>query len=163
MILTLLLSLMTMAGLFLMLWSGVAFIQDKRFFSSAHPDILAIITPKKERFFGQHILGYILAFLSIVLNIGAVAIGAEDGISSGFTFWQFFLRFGLMVILLKAFDVIFFDWVLLCNSGFFPHYYPETAAVVGRRLFGYNKVSHVIHTLVYLSGAALISFICTRF
>ena len=62
MILTLLLSLMTMAGLFLMLWSGVAFIQDKRFFSSAHPDMLAIITPKNERFFGQHILGYILSF-----------------------------------------------------------------------------------------------------
>lgn len=46
MTLTILLSVMTMAGLFLMLWAGVGFIQDKRFFSSAHPDILAIITPK---------------------------------------------------------------------------------------------------------------------
>lgn len=162
MILTLILSAITMAGLFLMLWSGVAFIQDKRFFSSAHKDILAIITPKPERFKGQHVTGFVLAFVAVAMNVGAVIAGAWDGINNGFGFWQFFLRFGLMVILLKAYDVIFFDWVLLCNSGFFPRYYPETRAVIGRHMFGYNKVSHVIHTLVYLAGAALLSFILKR-
>ena len=35
MLVTVILSLVLMAGLFLMLWSAVAFIQDKRFFSSA--------------------------------------------------------------------------------------------------------------------------------
>ena len=53
--LTILLSLITMAGLFLMLWSGVGFIQDKRFFTSAHKEILAVVEPKKERFKGQHV------------------------------------------------------------------------------------------------------------
>ena len=162
-IMTLILSVITMAGLFLMLWSGVAFIQDKRFFSSAHKDILAIITPKQERFKGQHILGYVLAFVAVAMNIGAIITGAVTGIHNGFGFWQFFLRFGLMVILLKLYDIIFFDWVLLCNSNFFPRYYPETRAVIGRHMFGYNKVSHLIHTIVYLAGAALLSLICIHF
>lgn len=162
MLLTILLSITTMAGLFLMLWSGVAFIQDKRFFSSAHPDILEIITPKKERFKGQHILGFILAFIAVAMNIGAIAIGIWDGMRNGFTFSQQFLRLGLMVILLKLYDIIFFDWILLCNSGFFPRYYPETRRVIGRHMFGYNKVSHLIHTAVYLAVAALLSFLFTR-
>ena len=25
----------------------------------------------------------------------------------------------------------FFDWVLLCHSGFFPHFYPELKGIVG--------------------------------
>ncbi len=162
MTLTILLSVMTMAGLFLMLWAGVGFIQDKRFFSSAHPDILAIITPKQERFQGQHVLGYILAFIAVAMNIGAIVIGIVNGVQNDFGFGQLFLRLGLMVILLKAFDVIFFDWILLCNSGFFPRYYPETKPFIGHSLFGYNKVSHVIHTTGYLAAAAVLAFIFTR-
>ncbi len=157
--LTILLSVTTMAGLFLMLWSGVGFIQDKRFFSSAHKDLLAVVQPKPERFKGQHVLGYILAFISIAMNIGPVVIGAVDGVNNGFTFAEFFLRFGLMVILLKAYDIFFFDWILLCNSGFFPHYYPETKELIGHQLFGYNMVSHVIHTAVYLAFAAGLSWV----
>ncbi len=36
-----------------------------------------------------------------------------------------------MLLLLKVFDVIFFDWILLCNRGFnfFSHFYPETKAM----------------------------------
>ena len=160
--LTVILSVITMIGLFLMLWSGVALIQDKRFFSSAHPDILKIITPKKERFRGQHILGFAIAFIAVGMNIGAVAVAVEDGINNGLEFTGLFIRLGIMVILLKAYDIIFFDWILLCNSNFFPRYYPETRAVIGRQMFGYNRVSHVIHTLVYLGGAALIAYLFTR-
>ena len=42
MILTIGLSIMMMAGLFLMLWGGVGFLQDKRFFSSAPKEELEI-------------------------------------------------------------------------------------------------------------------------
>lgn len=40
-------TLMIMAAYFLVLYSGVGFIQDKRFFSSTHRDILAVIPDKK--------------------------------------------------------------------------------------------------------------------
>ena len=44
MLITLICSIMLMAGLFLILWGGVGFIQDKRFFSSA-PREVQEVTP----------------------------------------------------------------------------------------------------------------------
>lgn len=40
---------------------------------------------------------------------------------------------------MEAYDILFFDWVLLCHSNFFPHFYPEVKGIVGPQLFGYNK------------------------
>lgn len=54
MIMTILLSVMMMAGLFMLLWGGVGFIQDKKFFSSAPKEALEV-TPDNmpERFSGD--------------------------------------------------------------------------------------------------------------
>ena len=49
MAITLLSALIIMAAYFLILYAGVAFIQDKRFFSSAPKENLAAIPEKKER------------------------------------------------------------------------------------------------------------------
>ena len=70
-----------------------------------------------------------------------------------------------MLLLLKAFDVVFFDWVLLCNAGFgfFPRFYPETRPVLGRYLFGYNKRTHITHVICFFPSVALLSWICTLF
>ena len=70
-----------------------------------------------------------------------------------------------MLLLLKAFDVIFFDWVLLCNAvfNFFPYFYPETEAVLGRYLFGYNKMPHITHVILFVPSVVLLSWICTFF
>ena len=68
-----------------------------------------------------------------------------------------------MLFALKAFDIVFFDWILLCNAGFnfFPHYYPETKAVLGRHLFGYNWKTHLAHIIAFPFVAAFLSWICT--
>lgn len=70
-----------------------------------------------------------------------------------------------MLLLLKAFDVCFLDWVLLCNAGFnfFPRFYPETKEVLGRHLFGFNKRERLIQVLLFLPLSALIAWICTLF
>ena len=65
MLITVLLSVVMMAGLFLMLWSGVGFIQDKRFFSSAPKEVCEAVQPKPERFRGMHALGCVLAAFSL--------------------------------------------------------------------------------------------------
>ncbi len=164
MILTIFLSIMMMAGLFLMLWGGVGFLQDKRFFSSAPKEELAVIPDRlPERFRGQYAVGWMMIVCSLLLMGGAIVIGAWDGVRNGFGFLQFFVRFILMLLGLKAFDVIFFDWVLLCNAGFnfFPHYYPETKAVLGRHLFGYNWRTHLTHIAAFPFAAALLAWICT--
>ena len=163
MLITLLLSMMLMAGIFLMLLSGVGFIQDTKFFSSAPKEVRAVLKPREERFKGAHAIGWIMAVLSVLLMIGAFIIGAWNGIHNDFGFWQFFIRFILMWLLLKAFDILFFDWVLLCNAGFnfYPHFYPETKEVLGHYLFGYNRKTHFAHIIGGFVVAAVLAWVCT--
>ena len=103
--------------------------------------------------------------LALVSMCGGVLLGAWDGIRREFGFWQFALRFMTMLLLLKAFDVIFFDWVLLCNGGFyfFSRFYPETEAMLGRHLFGFNKTAHITHVILFVPSVLLLSWICTLF
>ena len=156
---------MMMAGLFLMLWGGVGFIQDKKFFSSAPRETREVVPDSKpERFPGQHAVGWGMIILSFALMGGAAVIGAWDGLQNGFSFWQFFGRFLTMLLLLKAFDILFFDWFLLCNGGlnFFAHYYPETKGILGRHIFGYNWKTHLFHiALLAPVISAILSWICT--
>lgn len=164
MLLTILLSVMMMLGLFLMLWGGVGFIQDKRFFSSAPKEVQNVVPETKpERFRGQRVVGWVMIVLSFLLMIGALVLGAWDGINNDFDFWQFFLRFVIMLLGLKAFDIGFFDWVLLCNGGFnfFFHYYPETKGIYGRHLFGYNWKTHLSHIIAGIPLSALMAWVCT--
>ena len=165
MLTTLLLSLVMMAGLFLMLWAETGFIQDKRLASSAPKEELAVIPDTKpERFKGQHVLGWCIAVLSIMLMLGALVFGAWDGIRKGFTYGQFAVRFLVMLLLLKAFDIGFFDWFLLCNQGFhfFPHYYPEVSDVLGPYLFGYNWKSHLAQIIGMIVGSFVLAWVCMR-
>lgn len=150
-----------MAGLFLMLWSAVGFIQDKRFFTSAPKTAQKAIQPKEERFKGQHAVGWLMMILALVLLAGAAILGAYDGIQKEFEFWQFFARFALMQLLLKVFDILFFDWVLLCHSNFFAHYYPEVKDIYGLEIFGYNKTSHLTQLVLMLLGSLLVAWACT--
>lgn len=159
--LTVFLSVLMMAGLFLMLLAGVGFIQDRRFFTSAPKEVRAVVRDKEERFPGQHVLGWILAIISVIIMIEALVYGAWDGIRNDFTFWQFFGRFITMLLLLKAYDILFFDWFLLCRSNFFPHYYPEVKNVLGPYLFGYNKRSHVMQIILFFVVSSVLAGICS--
>lgn len=164
MIVTLLLSLMMMAGLFLLLLGGVGFVQNYSFFSSAPKEVKDIVPGEKpERFKGQHVLGWSIIIIAFSLMGGAVVLGAWEGIRSEYSFWQFFLRFIIMLMLLKAFDIGFFDWFLLCNAGFdfFTRFYPECRPVLGHYLFGYNRKTHLLHVILFFPCVALLSWMCT--
>jgi len=163
MLLTIILSVIVMAGLFLMLIAGVAFIQDKKYFTSAPKDVQDAILPREERFKGAHILGWILMVISLVMMLGALVYGAVNGVQNGYGFIQLFVRFVVILWLLKAFDILFFDWFLLCHSNFYPHFYPETKEYVGPHQFGFNKKEHIIHIIACPVVAAVIAFICTLF
>ena len=163
---TLILSLIMMAGLFLLLWSEVGFIQDKRFASSCPKEELEVMPDRKpERFKGQYALGWCMAAAAVLMMAGALVYGGWDGIRHGFTFGQFFARFLVMLLMLKAFDIGFFDWFLLCNQGFnfFPHYYPEVRNVLGTYLFGYNWKTHLVYILASPAAAAVLARICGFF
>lgn len=152
---------MIMAAYFLILYAGVAWIQDKRFFSSAPKENLAAIPDKKERFRGAHAIGWMIAVLAILLFVGAAALAIGDGIKNHFSYWQFLARFMILLYGMEIYDILFFDWVLLCHSNFFPRFYPELKGIVGPQQFGYNKKAHLIHFAVYIPICAILAGVCT--
>ena len=161
MLVTLILSLVMMAGLFLMLYAAVALIQDKRLFTSAPKAVQDAVLPKPERFPSAHKLGWKLIILSLVLMAGSLFYAGVNGAENGFTFWQFFWRYLVMLLLLKAFDILFFDLILLCHSNFFPRWYPEVKGIVGPQQFGYNWKTHLLHIVMSPVISLALAWLCT--
>ncbi len=73
---TILAAILLMAAYFLVLYGGVGFIQDKRFFSSAPKENLDAIPDKKERFRGAHIIGWIIEGIAVLLFLAAAVLAA---------------------------------------------------------------------------------------
>ena len=157
---TLLLTLMLMAAYFLMLYGVVGLLQEKRFFSSAPREVLAALPEKKpERFPGAHAMGWIMEGLAAAMFLAALVLAVWDGDQRGYGFGDFFLRFCVMLYGMEVYDILFFDWVLLCHFGFYPHFYPEVKGIVGPRLFGFNKKAHLVHLAVYLPVCAGLAWV----
>ena len=154
---------MIMAAYFLVLYGGLGFIQDNRFFSSAPKENLDAIPDKKERFPGAHIIGWIIEVTAILIFIGAAVLCVWDEVKNGFTYWQFFVRFLVMLYCMEIYDILFFDLFLLCRSNFFPHFYPELKGVAGPHMFGYNKKTRTIHFALYIPACAAAAGICMLF
>lgn len=159
---TFLLLLIIICGVFLMLWAGVAFIQNKKYFTSAPKDVQEAILPHKERFHGAHILGWILMAVAAILVIGSVIFGIIDGIKKDFSFLQFFFRFLILLEGYKVWDMIFLDWFLLTKSHFYQHYFPEVEGCESLKHTGFNRKSQIIKLCIIFPILALVlSGICT--
>ena len=154
---------MIMSAYFLVLYGAVGFIQDKRFFGSAPKENLAVIPDKKERFRGAHVLGWVIEGTAVLIFIGAAAISVLNGVRNDFDFINFFARFLVMLYCMEIYDIVFFDWILLCHSNFFPHFYPELKGVVGPHMFGYNKKAHILHFIIYIPICVAAAWLCTLF
>ena len=153
MLLTVFLAIVFCGAITILLISAVAFVQDKRFFSSAPKEVQVLIKPRDTELFYAALM---------ILGVGIVSIW--DGFRSGFTFWQFFLRFVSIFTIYKAYDMIFFDWFLLCRFRFFQHYFPETEPALSGRKYGFNIKSQLLKLLVMFPAAsALAAWICTLF
>ena len=165
MFLSVFLAIVFCAAITLLLISAVAFVQDKRFFSSAPKEALEVLKPRNEElFYGARTTGWVLMIISILMILGVGAVSIWDGFRSSFSFIQFFLRFVLIFTIYKAYDMIFFDWFLLCKFHFFQHYYPEVESVYSGRKYGYNIKSQLLKLLVIFPAvSALAAWICTLF
>ena len=153
------------AAITLMLLSAVAFIQDKRFFSSAPKEAQELLKPReRELFYGARTIGWTLMVFSILLILGVGMVSIWDGFRSGFDFRQFFLRFVLIFTIYKLYDMICFDYYLLCKFRFFQFYYPEVEEVYRNRKYGYNLKSQLLKLLLLFPAAsALAAWVCTLF
>ena len=163
MIVTLLLSLILMAALFMMILAAVAFIQSKKLFGSAPKDIQDTITEHEERFPGARLFGWILLIFAVFTLLGAFLYGAWNGIQNEYSLMTFFGRFLIMLYLLKAFDILFLDWFLLTKSHFYQHYFPETEGCAGYHQFGFNRKEQLRSIVLSPFIALLLAWICTLF
>ncbi len=165
MLLTVFLAVVFCAAITLMLLSAVAFIQDKRFFSSAPKEAQELLKPREqELFYGARTIGWTLMVFSILLILGVGILSIWDGFRSGFDFRQFFLRFVLIFTIYKLYDMICFDYYLLCKFRFFQFYYPEVEEVYRNRKYGYNLKSQLLKLLlIFPAASALAAWVCTLF
>ncbi len=165
MLLTIFLAIVFCAAISIMLLSAVAFIQDKKFFSSAPKAAQDAVQPRQEElFYGARTIGWTLMIFSFLMILGVGVVSIWDGLRSDFTFFQFFLRFILIFTIYKLYDMICFDYFLLMKFKFFQHYYPELETVYANRKYGYNIKSQLLKLLVIFPAASAIAArICTLF
>lgn len=163
MLLTVFLAIVFCAAVTILLISAVAFVQDNRFFSSAPKEAQELIKPRiEELFYGARAMGWVLMIISVLMILGVGAVSIWDGFRSGYSFMGFFLRFVLIFTIYKAYDMIFFDWFILCKFRFFQYYYPETGSAISGRKYGFNIKSQLLKLLVIFPAAsALAAWICT--
>ena len=163
MLLTIFLTIVFCASMALMLISAVAFIQDNKFFSSAPKEAQAVIIQRdKELFYGARKIGWTLFIMSVLMILGVGVIAIWDGIRSGFTFWQFFLRFVFIFTVYKICDMALIDNFLLLKFHFFQYYYPEASNVMTGRKYGFNIKSQLLKLFVIFPAvSALAAWICT--
>ena len=165
MLLTIFLAIVFCGAITLLLLSAVAFIQNNKFFSSAPKEAQEVLIPRdQELFYGARTIGWTLMVFSILMILGVGIISIWDGYRSGFSFRQFFLRFVLIFTIYKLYDMICFDYFLLCRFRFFQYYYPEVEEVYKNRKYGYNIRSQLLKILVIFPAAsALAAWVCTLF
>ena len=163
MFLTIFLAVVLCGGVTILLISAVSFVQDKKFFSSAPKEAQDVLKPRSaELFYGARAMGWVLMILSLLMIVGVGAAAVWDGLKNGFSFMAFFLRFVLIFTIYKVYDMIFFDWFLLCKSHFFQYYYPEVESVYNGRKYGYNIGSQLLKLLIIFPAvSALAAWICT--
>lgn len=165
MLLTIFLAIVFCVAITIMMFSAVAFIQDKKLFSAAPKEAQEAIIPRdKELFYGARVIGWTLMVFSFLMIIGVGVISIWDGFRSGYAFWQFFTRFVLIFSIYKIYDMICFDYFLLMKYQFFQFYFPEVKEAYESRKYGFNIKSQLIKLLIIFPGAsAIAAWICIQF
>lgn len=165
MLLTIFLAIVLCTVINLLLLSAVAFIQKQEFFSSAPKEAREVIQPReKELFYGARSIGWMLMILAFIVILGIAVIAVWDGIRSGFTFRQFFMRFVIILTIYKIYDMICFDYFLLLKFKLFQYYYPEVKHVMDGKKYGFNIKSQLLKLFVIFPAvSALAAWVCTLF
>ena len=165
MLLTVFLSIVFCAAISLMLLSAVAFIQDKKFFSSAPKEAQEVLLQRdNELFCGARTIGWTLMVFSILMILGVGVVSIWDGFRNDYTFRHFFTRFVIIFTVYKLYDMICFDYFLLMKFHFFQYYFPEVGSVYPLKKYGFNIKSQLLKLfIIFPAASALAAWICTLF
>ena len=160
---TLILTLSMCALLFLMIWAATYFYPWTGLLRFFPQDIEEKARQHKPPFPAAPVIGWILMLLCALGFVGVIVYGGWDGVQKEFTFGQFLARFLVILLGVKAFDIIALDYILITKTQFFQHYIPETKGCAGYHSFGYNRKEQLRQILTLPFAALLIAWICTLF
>ena len=160
---TMILTLTMCALLFLMIWSATYFYPWTGLLRFFPKDIEEKARLHQPPFPTAPVIGWILMLLCALGFVGVIIFGGWDGVRKGFTFGQFLVRFLVILLGMKAFDIIVLDYILITKTQFFQHYIPETKGCVGYHSFGYNRKEQLTRILTLPFAALLIAWVCTQF
>ena len=141
---TLILTLMMCALLFLMIWAATYFYPWEGLLRFFPKDIEEKARLHQPPFPAAPVIGWILMLLCALGFVGVIVYGGWDGVRKGFTFGQFLVRFLVILLGMKAFDIIVLDYILITKTQFFSTTYRRRRAVrattalatTGRSSFG---------------------------
>ena len=160
---TLILTLTMCALLILMIWPVTYFYPWTGLLRFFPKDIEEKARLHQPPFPAAPVIGWILMLLCALGFVGVIIYGGWDGVRKGFTFGQFLVRFLVILLGMKAFDIIVLDYILITKTQFFQHYIPETKGCVGYHSFGYNRKEQLTRILTLPFAALLIAWVCTQF
>lgn len=163
MFLTIILSLAGCVILFSGIW-GVTVTMPTAMLAKNFPeDVQEKLKPRLESLpmSPKRVLGWVILILFILAYIGLFVIGGIDGMQNGFDYLQLFLRFFIVGAVIKAFDIICLDYILLTKTHFFQHYFPETEGCAGWKDFGYNRRQQIGQCIFIVIGSAVMAGIFT--
>lgn len=155
--LTLGLSLAGCALLFFCIWGVTVTLPDKRLAKNFPQDVQEALKPRLDHLpmSPRRVVGWVILLLFIVGYIALFVIGGIDGVHRGYAYWQFLLRFLVIGLVIKAFDIIALDYFLLTKTHFFQHYFPETEGCSGWQDFGYNRSQQCRQIVLTIMGSAI--------
>jgi len=160
--LTLLLSLIGCVLLFLCIW-GVTVTMPTRLLAKNFPlDVQERLKPRLDNLpmSFKRVVGWIILVAFCILYVGIFVYGVIDGLNNGYNFLQFFIRFFLIGGIVKVFDIVCLDYVLLTKTHFFQHYFPETKGCIGWKKFGYNRKQQTSQCVAIVVLSLIVAFIC---
>lgn len=158
---TVILTLIMCALLFLMIWAAAYFLPWRRLMDFFPEDIKEKAIDHKPPFPLAPVIGWICMIVCMAGFAGVIVYGGWDGLQRGYTFGQFLARFLFILLGMKAFDIVCLDYVLLTKTQFFQHYLPETKGCAGYHQFGYNRREQLRRIVALPFCALLLAWICS--
>jgi len=161
MLLTLKLLLLLLILFILFMIVCVAFLL-KFIIKTAPKDIQERLKNRENPPLWKSVIGIVLALMCLTGIIWILVYAGINAIETNMTLWQIFLRYLILFVGYKLFDIIVFDWLLLTKLNIYQHFFPEIIGCESMQKFGFNFKNQVIKIFLFIIGAFIISLILSN-
>ena len=148
--LTFLLTAGMMVLLFLGIWSATLALPYKGLAKNFPKDVQERLAPRLDNLplSGKRVFGCVILVFLLAAMLGIIIYAGVDGIRQEYSFGCFLLRFLIIGIGVKVFDIVGLDFFLLTKMHFFQHYFPETEGCAGWQDFGFNRKEQIRQCII---------------